>query len=136
MERKVKDSFYKRENEKLTFTPLFITAIVKALRDYPALNGSINGDKIVVKKDINPRMATALNGNLIVPVIKNADHLNLVGLTKAVNDLANRARTNNLKPDEIKDGNIYIYKYWKFWFNNGDTNNKSTPSWYFSHWSN
>ena len=102
---KVKDSFYKRENEKLTFTPLFITAIVKALRDYPALNGSINGDKIVIKKDINLGMATALSdGNLIVPVIKNADHLNLVGLTKAVNDLANRARTNNLKPDEIKDG--------------------------------
>ena len=102
---KVKDSFYNRENEKLTFTPLFITAIVKALRDYPALNGSINGDKIVIKKDINLGMATALSdGNLIVPVIKNADHLNLVGLTKAVNDLANRARTNNLKPDEIKDG--------------------------------
>ena len=101
----VKDSFYKRENEKLTFTPLFITAIIKALRDYPVLNSSINGDKIVVKKDINLGMATALNdGNLIVPVIKNADHLNLVGLTKAVNDLAKRARNNNLKPDEIKEG--------------------------------
>ena len=101
----VKDSFYKRENEKLTFTPLFITAIIKALRDYPVLNSSINGDKIVIKKDINLGMATALkDGNLIVPVIKNADHLNLVGLTKAVNDLANRARNNNLKPDEIKEG--------------------------------
>ena len=101
----VKDSFYKRENEKLTFTPLFITAIIKALRDYPVLNSSINGDKIVIKKDINLGMATALNdGNLIVPVIKNADHLNLVGLTKAVNDLAKRARNNNLKPDEIKEG--------------------------------
>ena len=101
----VKDSFYKRENEKLTFTPLFITAIIKALRDYPVLNSSINGDKIVIKKDINLGMATALNdGNLIVPVIKNADHLNLVGLTKAVNDLAKRARNNDLKPDEIKEG--------------------------------
>lgn len=102
---KSKDSFFKRENEKLTFTPLFITAIIKALRDYPVLNSSINGDKIVIKKDINLGMATALNdGNLIVPVIKNADHLNLIGLTKAVNDLANRARNNNLKPDEINEG--------------------------------
>ena len=102
---KSKDSFFKRENEKLTFTTLFITAIIKALRDYPILNSSIDGDKIVIKKDINLGMATALNdGNLIVPVIKNADHLNLIGLTKAVNDLANRARNNNLKPDEINEG--------------------------------
>jgi 2-oxoglutarate dehydrogenase E2 component (dihydrolipoamide succinyltransferase) len=102
---KVKDPFLKRENEKLTFTPLFIRAIIKALRDYPALNSSLDSDKIIIKKDINLGMATALpDGNLIVPVIKNADHLNLVGLTKAVNDLANRARNNNLKPEEVQDG--------------------------------
>jgi 2-oxoglutarate dehydrogenase E2 component (dihydrolipoamide succinyltransferase) len=102
---KVKNPFLKRENEKLTFTPLFITATIKALRDYPALNSSLDSDKIIIKKDINLGMATALpDGNLIVPVIKNADHLNLVGLTKAVNDLANRARNNNLKPEEVQDG--------------------------------
>jgi 2-oxoglutarate dehydrogenase E2 component (dihydrolipoamide succinyltransferase) len=99
------DPFLKRENEKLTFTPLFIRATIKALRDYPALNSSLDSDKIIIKKDINLGMATALpDGNLIVPVIKNADHLNLVGLTKAVNDLANRARNNNLKPEEVQDG--------------------------------
>ena len=102
---KVKDPFFKRENERLTFTPLFIRATIKALRDYPALNSSLDSDKIIIKKDINLGMATALpDGNLIVPVIKNADHLNLVGLTKAVNDLANRARNNNLKPEEVQDG--------------------------------
>jgi 2-oxoglutarate dehydrogenase E2 component (dihydrolipoamide succinyltransferase) len=102
---KVKAPFLKRENEKLTFTPLFIRATIKALRDYPALNSSLDSDKIIIKKDINLGMATALpDGNLIVPVIKNADHLNLVGLTKAVNDLANRARNNNLKPEEVQDG--------------------------------
>ena len=102
---KVKNIFLKRENEKLTFTPLFITATIKALRDFPALNSSLDSDKIIIKKDINLGMATALpDGNLIVPVIKNADHLNLVGLTKAVNDLANRARNNNLKPEEVQDG--------------------------------
>ena len=101
----VKASFLKRENEKLTFTPLFFRAIIKALRDYPTLNSSLEGDKIIIKKDINLGMATALDdGNLIVPVIKNADHLNLVGLTKAVNDLASRARNNNLKPEEIQKG--------------------------------
>ena len=101
----VKAPFLKQEGEKLTFTPLFMTAIIKALRDYPALNSSLEGDKIIIKKDINLGMATALSdGNLIVPVIKNADHLNLVGLTKSVNDLATRARNNNLKPEEIQDG--------------------------------
>ena len=102
---KVKAPFLKRENEKLTFTPLFIRATIKALRDYPALNSSLDGAKIIIKKNINLGMATALpDGNLIVPVIKNADHLNLVGLTKAVNDLANRARNSNLKPEEVQDG--------------------------------
>ena len=102
---KVKEGFLARENEKLTFTPLFMSAIIKALRDYPALNSSIEGTKIITKQAINLGMATALpDGNLIVPVIKNADHLNLVGLAKAVNDLANRARAGQLNPDEVKEG--------------------------------
>ena len=100
-----KETFLKRENEKLTFTPLFVTAIIKALRDYPILNSSLENDRIIIKKEINIGMATALpDGNLIVPVIKNADHLNLVGLTKAVNDLANRARKNQLIPEEVQEG--------------------------------
>ena len=100
-----KNAFQKRENEKLTFTPLFMTAIIKALRDYPELNSSIQGEKIIIKQAINLGMATALSdGNLIVPVIKNADHFNLVGLAKTVNDLAKRSRNNALKPDEVQDG--------------------------------
>ena len=100
-----KNAFQKRENEKLTFTPLFMTAIIKALRDYPELNSSIKGEKIIIKQAINLGMATALSdGNLIVPVIKNADHFNLVGLAKAVNDLAKRSRNNALRPDEVQDG--------------------------------
>ena len=100
-----KNTFQKRENEKLTFTPLFMTAIIKALRDYPELNSSIQEEKIIIKQAINLGMATALSdGNLIVPVIKNADHFNLVGLAKAVNDLAKRSRNNALKPDEVQDG--------------------------------
>jgi 2-oxoglutarate dehydrogenase E2 component (dihydrolipoamide succinyltransferase) len=102
---KAKESFLKRENQKLTFTPLFIYAVVKALTDYPLLNSSIEGEKIILKNSVNIGMATALsNGNLIVPVIKNADHMNLIGLTKAVNDLAYRARNDDLKPDEVKGG--------------------------------
>ena len=100
-----KNAFQKRENEKLTFTPLFMTAIIKALRDYPELNSTIQGEKIIIKQAINLGMATALSdGNLIVPVIKNADHFNLVGLAKAVNDLAKRSRNNALRPDEVQDG--------------------------------
>ncbi|PQV46587.1 2-oxoglutarate dehydrogenase E2 component (dihydrolipoamide succinyltransferase) [Jejuia pallidilutea] len=107
--KKVKDTFEKREGEKLTFTPIFMEAIAKALRDYPMLNISADGDKIIKKKHINLGMATALpDGNLIVPVIKNADQLNLVGITKQVNNLANRARTNQLKPDDIKDGTYTV----------------------------
>lgn len=103
---KTKDAFLKREGEKLTFTPIFLEAIAKAIREFPEINVSIkDGDKIVKKSNINLGMAAALpTGNLIVPVIKNADRLNLVGLTKAVNDLANRARKNQLKPDEIQGG--------------------------------
>jgi len=106
---KMKASFEKHEGEKLTFTPLFIEAIVKAIKDFPMINVSVDGTKIIVKKDINIGMATALpSGNLIVPVIKNADRLNLLGLIKAVNDLANRARNNKLLPDEIQGGTYTI----------------------------
>lgn len=102
---KVKKSFQEKEGEKITFTPIFMEAVAKALKDFPFVNASIDGTNIVVKKDINLGMATALpSGNLIVPVIKNADQLNLVGLTKKVNDLANRARNNKLKPEEIEGG--------------------------------
>tara|TARA_B100001179_G_scaffold8558_1_gene5707 strand:- start:615 stop:1937 length:1323 start_codon:yes stop_codon:yes gene_type:complete len=106
---KNKSNFLKNENEKLTFTPLFIFSIIKALRDFTILNSSVDNEKIVVKKSINIGMATSLdNGNLIVPVIKNADHLNLKGLAIAVNDLSNRARNNSLRPDEISDGTYTV----------------------------
>lgn len=106
---KVKDAFEKREGEKLTFTPIFMEAVAKALKDFPMMNISVEGDYIIKKKNINLGMAAALpNGNLIVPVIKNADMLNLVGLTKSVNDLANRARANQLKPDDIQGGTYTV----------------------------
>ena len=106
---KYKKSFFENEGQKLTFTPLFIDAVVKSLKEYPILNSSIVDEKIKIKKSINIGMATAVeNGNLIVPVIKNADHLNLKGLTLAVNDLATRARSNSLKPEEISDGTYTI----------------------------
>ena len=102
---RVKNEFFEREGEKLTFTPLLITALIKALKKFPLLNSSVEGYTIVQKRAINIGMAAAMaDGNLIVPVIKNADHLNLVGLAKAVNDLAHRARTQQLKPEEIQDG--------------------------------
>lgn len=106
---KVKDAFAKREGENLTFTPIFMEAIAKALRDFPMMNISVQGDTIIKKKNINLGMAASLaDGNLIVPVIKNADQLNLVGMTKQVNDLANRARANKLKPDEIQGGTYTV----------------------------
>lgn len=106
---KIKNKFQEKEGEKFTFTPIFLEAVAKALRDFPMVNSSIDGDKIIVKKDINVGMATALpSGNLIVPVIKNADQLNIVGLAKKVNDLANRARVNKLSPDEIQGGTYTI----------------------------
>ncbi|NNK11346.1 MAG: 2-oxo acid dehydrogenase subunit E2 [Flavobacteriaceae bacterium] len=106
---KVKESFEKREGEKLTFTPIFMEAVAKALKKFPMVNISVSGDSVIKKKNINIGMAAALpDGNLIVPVIKNADQLNLVGMAKVVNDLAKRARTNNLKPDEIKDGTYTV----------------------------
>jgi len=106
---KVKKSFEEKEGQKLTFTPIFIEAIAKALRDFPEVNSSIDGDSIIIKSNINIGMATALpSGNLIVPVIKNADQLNLVGLVKNVNDLANRAKNSQLKPDEISGGTYTV----------------------------
>ncbi len=106
---KVKDAFSKREGENLTFTPIFMEAIAKALRDFPMMNISVQGDTIIKKKHINLGMAAALgDGNLIVPVIKDADQLNLVGMTKKVNDLANRARLNQLKPDDIQGGTYTV----------------------------
>jgi len=106
---KVKNSFEKREGEKITFTPIFIEAVVKAIKDLPMINVSVNGNQIIKKRDINISMATALpSGNLIVPVIKKADQLNLTGITKTVNDLANRARNNKLKPDDVQDGTFTI----------------------------
>jgi 2-oxoglutarate dehydrogenase E2 component (dihydrolipoamide succinyltransferase) len=106
---KVKNGFQQRENEKITFTPIIMEAIVKAIKDFPMINVSVDGDHIIKKKNINLGMATALpSGNLIVPVIKNADQLNLVGMTKAVNDLANRARNNALTPDDISGGTYTV----------------------------
>ncbi|MFN4298215.1 MAG: dihydrolipoamide acetyltransferase family protein [Thermaurantimonas sp.] len=106
---RVKKDFEKRTGEKLTYTPIFIEAIVKAIKDFPMINISVDGYNIIKHRDINIGMATALpSGNLIVPVIKNADQYNLVGLTKMVNDLANRARNNQLKPDDIKGGTYTI----------------------------
>lgn len=102
---KVKGEFLKREGQKITFTPLLIEALVKAIKDFPLINVSVDGDKIIKRGNINIGMAAALpSGNLIVPVIKNADNFNLVGLTKQVNDLAARARANKLTPDEISGG--------------------------------
>ncbi len=106
---KVKKDFENREGEKITYTPLFIEAIVKSIKKYPLLSSSVEGDKIIVKKDLNIGMATALpSGNLIVPVIKNADQLNLTGLTKQVNGLANAARNNKLKPDDTTGGTFTL----------------------------
>jgi 2-oxoglutarate dehydrogenase E2 component (dihydrolipoamide succinyltransferase) len=106
---KVKDEFFKREGEKITFTPIFIEAIAKAIKDFPMINVSVDGDKIIKRGNINIGMAAALpSGNLIVPVIKNADRLNLFGLTKSVNDLATRARANKLLPDDIQGGTYTV----------------------------
>lgn len=106
---RVKKAFEEREGEKLTFTPIFLEAVAVALKKYPLMNISLDGDNVIKKKNINIGMAAALrDGNLIVPVIKNADQLNLVGMAKTVNDLANRSRNNALKPDEIKEGTYTV----------------------------
>jgi 2-oxoglutarate dehydrogenase E2 component (dihydrolipoamide succinyltransferase) len=108
---RIKKDFEKREGEKITFTPLFIECVAKAIKDFPLINVSVDqtGTKIIKRKNINVGMAAALpSGNLIVPVIKNADQKNLVGITKDVNDLANRARANKLAPDEIQGGTFTL----------------------------
>ncbi|MGY6743001.1 MAG: dihydrolipoamide acetyltransferase family protein [Cecembia sp.] len=106
---KVKDAYKKKEGEALTFTPFFIQAVTKAIKDFPMINISVDGDKIIKKKDINVGVAVALpSGNLIVPVIKNADQFNLTGLSKKINDLANRARINKLSPDELSGGTYTV----------------------------
>ena len=106
---KVKDEFLQREGEKMTFTPLFMEAVISAIKDYPMINSSVDGETIIKKRNINIGMAAALpTGNLIVPVIKNADQLNLIGLSAQVNDLANRARNNQLRPDEIEGGTFTL----------------------------
>lgn len=106
---KMKHEFQKREGDSLTFTPVFIEAIIQAIKDFPLINIQVDGDKIIKKKDINIGMAVALpTGNLIVPVIKNADQFNITGLAKVVNDLAKRARENKLKPDELSGGTYTV----------------------------
>ncbi len=112
---KVKDSFQKREGQKITFTPIFFEAAAQALKEFPQVNASVDGYNIILRKNINIGMATALpNGNLIVPVIKNADEKNLLGITKAVNDLATRARANKLEPDDIQGGTFTITNFGSF----------------------
>ena len=106
---KVKTAFEKREGEKLTYTPIFMEAVAKALKDYPMMNIAVDGDFIIKRKNINLGMAASLpNGNLIVPVIKNADQLNLVGMAKAVNDLGSRAKSGKLKPDDTQGGTYTV----------------------------
>ena len=106
---KVKDEFFKKEGEKITFTPIFVDAIVKAIKDFPMINVAVDGTNIIKRKHINIGMAAALpSGNLIVPVIKDADQKNMIGLTKAVNDLARRSRSNDLKPDEVSGGTFTL----------------------------
>ena len=106
---RMKQDFMEKEGAALTLTPIFIEAVVRAIKDYPMINVSVEGDKIIVKKDINIGIAVALqNGNLIVPVVKNADQLNLIGLTKQVNDLARRARANKLTPDDLTGGTYTV----------------------------
>lgn len=106
---KVKDEFFKREGEKITFTPIFVHAVVKAIKDFPMINVAVDGTNIIKRKHINVGMAAALpSGNLIVPVIKDADQKNMMGLTKAVNDLARRSRSNDLKPDEVSGGTFTL----------------------------
>ena len=106
---KIKNEFEKREGTKITFTPLFIEAVVRCIKKFPLINSSVEGDRIIVKKDINIGMATALpNGNLIVPIIKNADQLNLVGLTRQVNNLADNARNGRLRADDTQGGTFTL----------------------------
>jgi 2-oxoglutarate dehydrogenase E2 component (dihydrolipoamide succinyltransferase) len=112
---RVKDEFLQREGEKITYLPVFMEAIIQALKDFPMINASLDGDKIILKKAINLGIAVALpTGNLIVPVIKRADSLNLLGLTKALNKMANDARNNKLSPDDIQGGTFTISNFGTF----------------------
>jgi 2-oxoglutarate dehydrogenase E2 component (dihydrolipoamide succinyltransferase) len=107
--KKVKNSFMEKEGENITFTPIFMEAIVKAIKDFPMVNVSVSGTQIIKRKHINIGMATALpSGNLIVPVIKDADRMNLTGLTKSVNEMANKARSNKLTSDDIQGGTYTV----------------------------
>ena len=116
----VKEEFKKREGQNITFTPIFIEAVAKAIKDFPMINVSVDGTNIIVHKDVNIGMAAALpSGNLIVPVVKGADQMNLMGITKKVNDLASRARANQLKPDEIQGGTFTLTNVGSFWERNG-----------------
>jgi 2-oxoglutarate dehydrogenase E2 component (dihydrolipoamide succinyltransferase) len=118
---RIKDAFQKREGEKLTYTPIFVEAAARVLKELPLVNSSVDGYNIIKRRQINIGMATALpNGNLIVPVIKNADQKNLAGLAKDVNDLANRARNNKLNPDEIQGGTFTITNFGQFGNLTGD----------------
>lgn len=106
---RLKQDFMQKEGLALTFTPIFMEAVIKALKDYPLMNSSVDGDKIIIKKDINIGIAVALpNNNLIVPVIKNADEMNIIGLTKRINDIARRAKLNKISPDELQGGTYTI----------------------------
>jgi 2-oxoglutarate dehydrogenase E2 component (dihydrolipoamide succinyltransferase) len=106
---RIKNDFQTKHGQKITFTPIFIDAVVKAIKDFPLINVSVEGNTIIKKNDVNIGMATALpSGNLIVPVIKNADHLSLIGLTNAVNGLAGKARGNKLSPDDIQGGTFTV----------------------------
>jgi 2-oxoglutarate dehydrogenase E2 component (dihydrolipoamide succinyltransferase) len=112
---RVKDEFLQREGEKITYLPVFMEAIIQALKDFPIINSSVDGDRIILKKDINLGIAVALpTGNLIVPVIKRADSLNLLGLTKALNKMADDARNNKLSPDDIQGGTFTISNFGTF----------------------
>jgi 2-oxoglutarate dehydrogenase E2 component (dihydrolipoamide succinyltransferase) len=120
---RVKKDFEKREGEKITFTPIIIEAVARAIKDLPMINVSVSGTSIIKRKNINIGMATALpSGNLIVPVIKNADTLSLVGITKSVNDLATRARANKLSPDDISGGTFTVNQRWFIWKCDGNAN--------------
>ena len=132
----VKDAFQKRENDKLTFTPLFMHAIIKALRDYPEMNSSIDGQKIILKKAINLGMATALpDGNLIVPVIKKCRLLKFSRFSKSSERSCKPSQIRKFKSRRSSRWNLYFYKYWTIWITNGYTNYQSTSGRYFSHWS-
>jgi 2-oxoglutarate dehydrogenase E2 component (dihydrolipoamide succinyltransferase) len=119
---KVKKEFEKREGTKITYTPIFMDCLVRVIKRFPLINSSLDGDRIIIKKDINIGMATALpSGNLIVPVIRNADYLNLVGLSKAVNTMADNARNNKLKADDTQAGTFTLTKRRNFRKFNGNT---------------